>query len=88
MEEERNRLSCRLATLAGIRTLPSIGAWILVRVDHPADVARKVNRRLAAGTARVPRHVPGALRLPVRDPRRNEELFRTLQDLLAPCADG
>ena len=30
----------------------------------------------------VPRHVPGAVRIPVRDPKRNQELFHTVRDLL------
>ncbi|HEX6882832.1 MAG TPA: hypothetical protein VF530_05595 [Planctomycetota bacterium] len=62
--------------------MPSIGAWILVEVDNPAEVARKVNRRLTPGVVSVPRNVPGAVRLPVRDPKSNEELFVTIRDLL------
>ncbi len=83
VNEERERFFSRLATIPGVRTMPSIGSWILVKVDNPADVARKVNRRFAAGTASVPRHVAGAVRLPVRDPKRNEELFQTIRDLFA-----
>ena len=82
MDEERERFFSRLATIPGLRTMPSIGAWILVEVDNPADVARKVNRRLSPGVASVPRNVPGAVRLPVRDPKSNEELFVTIRDLL------
>jgi len=61
--------------------MPSIGSWILVEVDDPADLARKVNRRLEPGTVSVPRHIPGAVRVPVRDPKRNEELFQTIRDI-------
>ena len=82
MDEERERFFSRLATIPGLRTMPSIGQWILAEVDNPQDVARKVNRRLNPGTVSVPRHVTGAVRLPVRDPKHNEELFQTLRDLL------
>ena len=82
MDEERERFFSRLSTIPGLRTLPSIGTWILVEVDNPADLARKVNRRLNPGTVSVPRHVTGAVRVPVRDPKNNEELFQTIRDLL------
>ena len=62
--------------------MPSIGSWILVKVENPMDVARKVNRRLEPGTVSVPRNVPGAVRLPVRDPKANETLYKTIRDLL------
>ena len=81
MDEERERFFSRLATIPGLRTLPSIGEWILIEVDNPSDLARKVNRRLEPGTVSVPRHVNGAVRIPVRDPKRNEELFKTIRDL-------
>ncbi|MEW6074260.1 MAG: hypothetical protein AB1726_16910 [Planctomycetota bacterium] len=62
--------------------MPSIGSWILVEVDNPADLARKVNRRLEPGTVSVPRHVPRAIRVPVRDPKENETLYHVLRELL------
>ena len=82
MNEERERFFSRLATIPGIRTMPSIGSWILVEVDNPADLARKVNRRLDPGTVSVPRHVAGAVRVPVRDPKHNEEIFQVFRELL------
>ena len=81
MNEERERFFSRLATIPGIRTLPSIGSWILVEVENPGDLARKVNRRLDPGTVSVPRNVKNAVRLPVRDPKSNEELYHTVRDL-------
>ncbi len=81
MTEERERFFSRLATIPGVRTMPSIGSWILVEVDNPADLARKVNRRLEPGTVSVPRHIPGAVRVPVKDPKANEELFQVIRDL-------
>ncbi|MCZ6596692.1 MAG: hypothetical protein O7B99_03540 [Planctomycetota bacterium] len=81
MEEERERFYSRLATIAGLRPMPSIGRWILLRVDSPADLARKINRRLEPGVVNVPRNVKGAIRIPVRDPKRNEELFQVIREL-------
>lgn len=86
MNEERERFFSRLATIPGVRTMPSIGTWILVSVDNPGDLARKVNRRLAPGTVSVPRHLEGAIRIPVRDPKANEELFQTIRDLVQKTA--
>ena len=82
MSEERERFFSRLATIQGLRTMPSIGAWILVQVDNPAELARKVNRRIAPGTVSVPRNVGGAVRIPVRDPKFNEQLYMTVRDLM------
>lgn len=82
MTEERERFFSRLATIPGIRTMPSIGSWILIKVENPTELARKVNRRLEPGTVSVPRNVEGAVRLPVRDPKSNEALFTTISDLL------
>ena len=81
MTQERERFFSRLATIPGIQTMPSIGAWILVRLENPADLARKVNRRLEPGTVSVPRNIPGTVRIPVRDPKSNEELFQIVRDL-------
>ena len=81
MNEERERFFSRLSTIPGVRTMPSIGTWILCEVDQPADLARKVNRRLDPGTVSVPRHVAGALRIPVRDPMANEKLYQTIREL-------
>lgn len=83
MGDERERFYSRLATIPGIRPMPSIGHWILLEVDEPADLARKVNRRLSPGIVSVPRHVDGAVRVPVADPKANEILFQTLRDVCA-----
>ena len=82
MDAERERFFSRLSTIPGLRTLPSIGGWILVEVDGPADLARKINRRHEPGTVSVPRNIPHAVRVPVGDPKHNEELFKTIRDLL------
>jgi histidinol-phosphate/aromatic aminotransferase/cobyric acid decarboxylase-like protein len=82
MSEERERFFSRLATIPGVRTMPSIGSWILLKVDNPAELARKVNRRTEPGTISVPRQVPNAVRLPVRDPKRNEELYQAIRELV------
>lgn len=82
MFEERTRFYCRLATVEGLEPMPSVGAWILVKVDDPADLARKVNRRTEPGTISVPRQVKSAVRVPVRSPRDNELLFAVVRDVM------
>lgn len=79
---DKDRFYSRLATIPGVQLMPSIGDWILMKVEHPSEVARKVNRRLAPGVMSVPRHVPGAVRVQVADPKRNEELLETLRDVM------
>jgi histidinol-phosphate/aromatic aminotransferase/cobyric acid decarboxylase-like protein len=86
MENERERFYSRLATIQGMRPMPSIGQWILLKVDNPAELARRINRRLEPGVVNVPRNVPNAVRIPVRDPKANEELFFALRDLAAKKA--
>lgn len=81
--QEKERFYSRLATIPGVRTLPSIGDWILIQVASPADLARKVNRRLAPGILSVPRHVPGTVRIHVSDPKSNELLYRTIREVVA-----
>ena len=70
----------RLASIPGIQPMPSIGDWILVKVDSPSDLARKVTRRLIPGLVSVPRHVDGAVRVMVSDPKTNERLLRVLRE--------
>lgn len=82
MDEERQRFYARLATLPGIQPMPSIGGWILLNVDNPGELARKINRRLHPGAMSVPRNVDGAVRVPVKDPKQNEALFHTLRELV------
>ena len=80
---EKDRFSSRLATIPGVRPKPSIGDWILLEVDEPHDLARKVNRRLAPGALSVPRGISGAVRVHVGEPKANETLLRTLRDVCA-----
>lgn len=81
IEIEKDRLTSRLARIPGVRPMPSVGDWILLAVDSPADLARRVNRRLRPGLMSVPRHVRGAVRLAVGDPKTNERVLDTLRDL-------
>jgi histidinol-phosphate/aromatic aminotransferase/cobyric acid decarboxylase-like protein len=81
MDQERERFFSRLATISGIHPMPSIGGWILIKVAEPRDLARRVCRRLEAGAMTVPRHVPGTVRVPVRDPKANDILFQCLSEL-------
>ncbi len=80
---EKERFFSRLSSIPGIRPMPSIGDWILLQVDRPSDLARKVNRRLAPGVMSVPRGVDGAVRVHIGEPKDNEVLYRTLRDLVA-----
>jgi histidinol-phosphate/aromatic aminotransferase/cobyric acid decarboxylase-like protein len=83
MIDEKDRFYSRLATIPGIRPLPSIGDWILLRVESPNDVARKVARRLVPGIVSVPRHIEGAVRVIVCDPKTNERVLRALREAVA-----
>ncbi|MCB9916599.1 MAG: hypothetical protein H6828_15850 [Planctomycetes bacterium] len=81
--EEKERFCSRLASIPGIHPMPSIGDWILLEVQAPSDLARKVNRRMSAGVMSVPRHLDNAVRIHVSDPKTNEQLLRALRDLVA-----
>ena len=83
MAEEKDRFYSRLASVPGVQPLPSIGDWILVRVSHPSDLARKVNRRVDNRPLSVPRHISGAVRITVSDPKTNELVLSSLRELVA-----
>jgi histidinol-phosphate/aromatic aminotransferase/cobyric acid decarboxylase-like protein len=83
MFEEKDRFYSRLATIPGVRPMPSVGTWILLRVEHPTELARRVNRKLAPGAMSVPRNVNGAVRIQVADPKTNEGLLRALREAVA-----
>ncbi len=82
VHDEKDRFSSRLATIPGVRPLPSVGDWILLEVERPSELARRVNRRLAPGSVSVPRGMSGAVRVHVRDPKVNEVLLNTLRDIV------
>jgi histidinol-phosphate/aromatic aminotransferase/cobyric acid decarboxylase-like protein len=77
---EKDRFNSRLAMIPGIRPMPSVGDWILLQVARPAEVARRVARKFDATIISVPRHVAGAVRITVRDPKTNERLLRSLRE--------
>jgi histidinol-phosphate/aromatic aminotransferase/cobyric acid decarboxylase-like protein len=81
--DEKDRFYSRLAAIPGIRPMPSVGDWILLHVRQPNELARRVNRRLNPGAVSVPRHIPGAIRIQVADPKTNELLLGALRDLVA-----
>ncbi len=83
LSPEKDRFASRLASIPGIQPLPSIGDWILLQVERPSDLARKVNRRLEPGSMSVPRGMDGAVRVQIGDPKDNEKLYRTLRDVCA-----
>jgi len=82
-KDEKDRFFSRLASIPGVRPMPSIGDWILLNVESPSDIARKVNRRMAPGVMSVPRGVDGAVRIHIGDPKDNDVLLRTLRDVVA-----
>ena len=83
VHDEKDRFSSRLATIPGVRPLPSVGDWILLEVDRPSELARRVNRRLTPGSVSVPRGMEGKVRVHVRDPKINEVLLNTLRAVVA-----
>lgn len=83
VDEEKDRFYSRLSTIPNVHPMPSIGDWILLRVEHPAEVARKMTRRLVPGLVSVPRHIEGAVRLLVSDPKTNERMLRALREAIA-----
>ena len=84
LSAEKDRFCSRLATIPGLHPKPSVGDWILLELDEPASVARKVNRRMEPGKVSVPRGVEGAVRVHVGRPRDNEQLFQTLREVMTP----
>jgi histidinol-phosphate/aromatic aminotransferase/cobyric acid decarboxylase-like protein len=84
MGDEKDRFYSRLAAIPGIQPMPSIGDWILLQVQHPAELSRKVARRMKKpDLISVPRNVRGAVRVIVSDPKTNEELLRNLREFVA-----
>ncbi len=82
LHDEKDRFSSRLATIPGVRPLPSVGDWILLEVEKPSELARRVNRRLEPGSVSVPRGMTGRVRVHVRDPKINEKLLNTMRDVI------
>jgi histidinol-phosphate/aromatic aminotransferase/cobyric acid decarboxylase-like protein len=79
---EKDRFFSRLSTIRGIHPMPSIGDWILLQVDKPTELARRVNRRIAPGVMSVPRGIDGAVRVHVGEPKDNEVLFKTIREFV------
>ncbi len=80
---EKDRFFSRLSMIPGIRPMPSVGDWILLQVARPNEVARRVARKFDPAIISVPRHVHGAVRVTVCDPKTNERLLRTLREAVA-----
>jgi histidinol-phosphate/aromatic aminotransferase/cobyric acid decarboxylase-like protein len=81
--QEKDRFYSRLSMIPGIRPMPSVGNWILLQVARPTEVARRVSRKFDPAIISVPRHVNGAVRITVSDPKTNERLLRTLREAVA-----
>ena len=83
-DDEKDRFYSRLAAIPGVQPMPSIGDWILLQVEKPAEISRKVSRRMRGSEViSVPRNVRGAVRVMVSDPKTNEELLRNLREFVA-----
>ena len=62
--DEKDRFSSRLATIPGLRPLPSVGDWLLLEVQKPQELARKVNPPPHPATPTPPRGLGRALPAP------------------------
>lgn len=82
MAGDKERFYSRLASIPGCRPMPSIGDWILVQVEKPADIARRVTRKLEPGLISVPRHVRGAVRVMVSDAKTNEKVLGVMREAI------
>jgi histidinol-phosphate/aromatic aminotransferase/cobyric acid decarboxylase-like protein len=84
--DEHERFSSRLASIPGVELIPSFGAWILLRSEDPPEMARTINRRLPGTVLTIPKHMPGAVRIPVRDAKLNEEVYQAVAEVYAEQA--
>jgi histidinol-phosphate/aromatic aminotransferase/cobyric acid decarboxylase-like protein len=84
---EHERFYSRLSTLPQVELMPSVGRWILMRVDDPPALAERLNRRLYDGAVSVPHGIPGALRIPVREAKENERVLQAIADTLRTRTD-
>jgi histidinol-phosphate/aromatic aminotransferase/cobyric acid decarboxylase-like protein len=80
MFQDKERFYSRLSAIPGVHPMPSIGDWILLRVDNPSDLARKVTRKMVPGLISVPRHVKGAVRIQVSDAKTNERMLDVIRE--------
>lgn len=85
---EHERFYSRLSSLPEVELMPSVGTWILMRVDDPQDLAERLNRRLYDGAVSIPHGIPGALRIPVRDAKENERVLAAIVETIRDEPDG
>ncbi len=79
---EKDRFFSRLASIPGIRPMPSVGEWILIEVEEPSEFAARMDDALAPGLISIPQGMEGAVRVPVGDPKDNELVFRTIRTVV------
>lgn len=79
---EHERFYSRLSTLPDVELMPSVGTWILMKIDAAPEFAERLNKRLYDGAVSVPHGIPGALRIPVRDAKENERVLASIAALL------
>jgi len=80
---EHERFYSRLSTLPEVTLMPSVGTWILMKVDDPSDFAERLNKRLYDGAVSVPYGIPGALRIPVREAKENDRVMESICVILS-----
>lgn len=80
---EKDRYYSRLSRIPGVRPMPSIGDWILLEVEQPSELAKRLNRHFEPSPMSVPRHLRGAVRLAVLDPKTNEKVLDRLKEIVA-----
>lgn len=81
-EHEHERFISRLSTLRGFSIQPSVGRWVLIRVEDHEQFAERLSQKLEPGAISIPEHLPGTIRLPVRDAKANEQVVLAMAELL------
>lgn len=84
---EHERFYSRLSTLPQVELMPSVGTWILMRVEEPEQLAERLNKRLYDGAVSVPHGIPGALRIPVREAKENERVLAAIIETFQAADD-
>lgn len=84
--EEHERFSARLASIPGVELIPSFGAWIVLKVEDPTAFARWMEERIPGAGLTVPSHLQGAVRIPVRDAKKNDFVQQAVREHFAALA--
>jgi len=82
LEVEKDRFFSRLATIPGIQPMPSVGDWILLHVEDPADLAKRVNRRMTPSPLSLPKGIDGVVRVHIGEPKHNEVVLQAIREVV------